>query len=216
MVRKSIVEMQIEALSQVMARILLHKRKGDRKAVQTEIHVAAQKLAGMDANAMMMLTDDSLIGLFTPDDGIEAGKALVAAAILREEAEIFEEEGKPEAAVNARRKSLRLYLEALIDEEYLRTREYPAQAESLLEKVEQKDGLPVSILRRLYRYHEAMGNYDRAEDRLFELQDQGYDRWRAEASAFFQRLVALPDERLEAGGLSRDEVEEGLAEVNAE
>lgn len=213
MVRKSIVELQIEALSQVMARIMMLKRKGDRKGVQTELHVATQKLAGMDASAMLMLTDDSLIGLFTPEGGLDAGKCLVAAAILREGAEAYDEDGKPDTAVNARRKSLRLYLEALIHEEYFRTRDYPKDVEALLAEVEEKDGLSVSILRRLYRYHEAMGEYARAEDRLFELKETGYEGWQRDAEAFFKRLLELPDERLEEGGLSRAEVEEGLEEV---
>jgi hypothetical protein len=214
MVRKSIIELQIEALGHVMARILLHKRKGDRKAVETEIHVAAQKLSGMDANSMLLLTDDSLVGLFTPEEGLDAGKSLLAAALLREEAEVLEEDGRPEAAVGARRKALRLYVEALTVEEYLRTREYPKALEALLAEVEEKDGLPVSILGRLFRYHEVMGQYARAEDRLFELQDLGYERWQPDAEAFFRRLHTLSDEKLTAGGLSRGEVEEGLAEVS--
>ncbi len=213
MVRKSIIELQMEALGQVMARIVLLKRKGERKGVETEIHVAAQKLAGMDANAMLMLTDDSLVGLFSPDDGLDAGKSLLAAALLREEAEVLDESGKPEAAAGARRKALRLYLEALIHEEYFRTRDYPHDVEALLEQVEEKDGLPVSILRRLTRYHEAMGEFARAEDRLFELRERGVESWQEDARDFFQRLAAHPDDRLEAGGLSREEVEGGLDEV---
>lgn len=213
MVRKSIVEIQIEALGHVMSRIMLLKQKGDRKAIKTELHVAAQKLSGMDANSMLLLTDDSLVGIFTPDEGLEAGKSLIAAAILAEEAEVLDDDGKAEAAIGARRKSLRLYLEALIADDYLRTREYPETAEALLKKVEEQDGLPASILRRLTRYHEAMGEYARAEDRLFELKETGYARWPKEGAEFFNRLLALTDERLEAGGLSREEVKEGLEEV---
>jgi len=89
--------------------------------------------------------------------GIEAGKSLLAAALLREEAEVLDAEGKPEAAAGARRKSLRLYIEALIADDYLRTRDYPKDAEAMLAHVEELDGLPATILRRLYRYHEAMG-----------------------------------------------------------
>jgi hypothetical protein len=213
MVRKSIIELQIEALGQVMARIMVLKRKGDRKGVLTELHVAAQKLSGMDANAMLLLTDDSLVGLFTPSDGFEAGKGLLAASILKQEAEVLEEDGQNEMAASARRKSLRLYLEALIHEEFLRSLEFPQEAEALLEEVEEKDGLTASMLRRVYRYHEAMGQFARAEDRLFELREAGFDRWRPEAEAFFKRLLALPDERLQAGGLSREEAQEGLEEI---
>lgn len=213
MVRKSFLEIQIEMLGQMMARILVMKRKGDRKGVQTEIHVTAQKLAGMEIDAMRRLTDDSLIGLFTPSDGLDAGKCLLAGALLREEAEVLDEEGDAAAAASARRKALRLYLEALIANEFLRTRDYPREVEALLEQVEEQDGLSGPMVRLTYRYHEAMGDFDRAEDRLFELREIGGPDWREEAEGFFRRLLALDDERLEAGGLSRIEVEEGLEEV---
>lgn len=52
------------------------------------------------------------------------------------------------------------------------------------------------------------GRLDAAEDLLYELREIE-DAGLHEGLAFYDRLAELPDETLEAGGLSRAELEEG-------
>lgn len=56
------------------------------------------------------------------------------------------------------------------------------------------------------------GRYGEAEDLLFD-QMQYSDKYIELASDFYQRLNALSDEQLEAGGFSRDEIYDGYVEI---
>jgi tetratricopeptide (TPR) repeat protein len=67
----------------------------------------------------------------------------------------------------------------------------------------------------LARLHEALGQYGDAEDIVFEILDDDPDSTAAvdHGIAFYQRLLALTDEELEAGNLPRDEVRAAFAEL---
>lgn len=60
---------------------------------------------------------------------------------------------------------------------------------------------------------EARGRYDAAEDELFALVDAGFPDAVALGLGFYDRMRALPDDVLEAGGLPRDEVEQGAIDL---
>ena len=89
-------------------------------------------------------------------------------------------------------------------------------AADLLERAEE---LELSASQRLAvaRMLEALGRYADAEDALFELIDERPDDPGPvdEAIAFCQRLRPLEPEELEAGGLTRQEVDDTLAELLA-
>ena len=57
-----------------------------------------------------------------------------------------------------------------------------------------------------------IGEFGRAEDALYETQDE-YPDWPAEAEGFYRRLLKLPDDALIRGGLPREEVVQGLEEA---
>jgi hypothetical protein len=76
--------------------------------------------------------------------------------------------------------------------------------------------LPPDALQRLLPYYERAGRYADAEDVLYELlaetRAQGEAAFRSAADAgdaLYRRLLARTDAQLEAGGLPREEVEEG-------
>ena len=69
--------------------------------------------------------------------------------------------------------------------------------------------LPVESKQLLLEWHEAERRYDLAENVLFELMEDDV-LTKADSDDFYSRLLLLPEESLEAGGLPRDEVIEGL------
>jgi tetratricopeptide (TPR) repeat protein len=72
--------------------------------------------------------------------------------------------------------------------------------------------LPPALLRRLVTLYTRAGRYAEAENWLFRLlADSPGDV--AVARAFYEGLLVLPDDALEAGGLPRGEVYEGLSEL---
>ena len=215
MVRKGHLERQIEALGMVLAKLLGLKQTNDVAGAQAVIRDACRQLAGMNLDTVNSLNDEALLGLFTAGGALDAGKSVVVATLLGEQAELHEAQGRTAQAHAADRKALMLFAEALLYEDSLRTPEHQARIDALAARLPD-DALPASLQHRLFRYHEATGNYARAEDTLFALRERiDDDSIRQEAAAFYRRLLALPDDALSAGGLPRDEVEEGLAEAEA-
>ncbi|MFL5697429.1 MAG: DUF6483 family protein, partial [Ktedonobacteraceae bacterium] len=82
--------------------------------------------------------------------------------------------------------------------------------------------LPLKTKIKIFRYFEKMGSYARAEDVLFEMVE-GEEKEKEPADnevieqgiAFYNRLLKKSDTDLKAGNLSREEVEEGLAQLES-
>jgi len=90
------------------------------------------------------------------------------------------------------------------------------RAEHLLTELETID-LPRDTILRLFRYRAATGRFAEAENALFDLveRDLANSAVIDEGRAFYRRLLDLEAEQLAAGELPRDEVNDGLAELEA-
>ena len=217
MVRKSYIERQVEMLGQVLARVLGLKERGDASGALDAVRAGGRQLAGMDLDTLARLSDEAVLSLLTsPQTGVlDAGKAVIAAALLDEQAQIRESQGETNAARAARSKAAVLLSEALVQEKELRApfRERFANLAAALAT----GGGPVTagLLRHLARGHEALGDFGHAEDALIALRETGDSDAADAARAFYERLLTLPDAELVRGGLPRDEVQEGLASFPA-
>ena len=215
MLRKGYLERQMEGLAEVIAKVLRLKESNDYGGALTEVRLACKKLSGMDIDTMIALPDETLLSLFTSGYGGQGvARCFVAAALLRAQADLHEHEGRADAARRGYEKALLLFLESLLREEDLRTDQYRAHIEGLKTKLSDSD-LPATVQYRLFCYHELLGDFGHAEDALYALREADYPDAAAEAAAFYRRLLEKPDAELIAGGLPRDEVKEGLADVEA-
>jgi tetratricopeptide (TPR) repeat protein len=160
-----------------------------------------------------VLDDGQLIDLLTSGSNPDLRRVALALQLLTAEADLYRGAGQAgEAALRYRRAvalagCLAARSERLLDRDL---------AEGLLERAGE---LALSDDQRLAvaRVLEALGRYADAEDALFELIDERPDDPGPvdEAIAFCQRLRPLEPEELEAGGLTRQEVDSTLAELLA-
>lgn len=213
MLRKGFVERQIEALGLALAVVFRLKERGNLAEASHELRTAGKRFTGMDTFALARLSDESLLAFLSSGDEPDAGRYILASAILREHASLLELQGQKPEADSARSKSLTLLLEAMLLGDWFRTKERRQTVESLLVDLKETE-LPSATHRRLFRYFEATGEFGRAEDALYEFQDTDPE-WRSEARDFYARLLQLPDATLERGGLPRNEVTAGMEEASA-
>lgn len=77
--------------------------------------------------------------------------------------------------------------------------------------------LYLSAQMNLITFHQAAGSFSKGEDALFRVLDvvPGQPEVIARGVAFFEALLELSDETLEAGDLPRDEIEDSLSELRA-
>lgn len=157
------------------------------------------------------LSAEELVRMLTQQGVLQTDKVVLAAALLKEEAAIYEEMGKKDTSRSYQLKSLYLYLVANQAEPNESAHKFIAE---LLNNVDTAE-LDLDAQRLLIPYFEASGSFSRAEDLLFKLLEMKHDdTLRQEGIAMYERLLQLSDAELEAGNLPRKEVQDALNELS--
>lgn len=171
---------------------------------------ASKRSTGSGLQLLKALPDEQLVALLGGEGGLDAGKALLLAELLNLAAGVYDEQPDDGSSAGLSSKALRLYLEAFAaDPELLE--HYAPRLEGLEAKLSDYT-LPAELERQRFAYYTRQGIYAKAEDSLFELLDRG-EAELSSAEDFYRELERRSDAELRAGGLPREEVEEGLANV---
>jgi hypothetical protein len=202
---------QIEQVGQMLAHILRLAKGGRADEALGMFDEAYRPLLGIGTRVVAALDDAQLVDLLVSGSNPDMRRVAMALELLKAEADLYAGIGQAtDAAVRYRRAvalagCLAARSERLLDAEL---------AGDLLARAEE---LALSPGQRLAvaRVLEALGRYADAEDALFELiEERPDDPEPVEAAiAFCQRLRPLEPARLEAGGLSLEEVNATLAEL---
>ena len=195
----------IEQLGVVIARIIYLKRNGQYDEAEAALSRAAQNLLGFDMALLRRLTDEGIAELLRRPDPSDVGQLLAAAELLREQGEIDAQRGGPDTDYDCNHKALSLYLEC-----YLHAADLTAKVAALVGAL-RPYFLPVATRRKLAAYYERAGDFAQAENLTHLLMEDGAAGAWEDGLAFYARLAARSDEELAAGGLPRDEMEEGHA-----
>lgn len=217
MINKDYILRMAEKFGRALA-IILHLReynKHEEALIYTD-DVLLQ-MTGLTSNFINSVSDDMLIQAISPLGVLNVDKCLWIAVLLKAEGEIYEEMEKNNESYYRYLKSLVLYLLALSHEATMRDTTMYSDMEELLNKLEDYE-LPLSMKEKLFPYFEQIGKYDKAEDILFEVieADTTNKAFVERGLAFYMRLQTKNDADLLQGNLSRQEVAEGLAQLEAQ
>jgi hypothetical protein len=201
----------IHQLAQVIAKVLKLSEVKRHDAALEEIQASSKVLLGMDLRLLTTLSDAEFIRLLSLGERFDVEKCIVAAELLHLTGAVNERQGDETGAYRCFTTSLSLFLELLFRESETLPKEYFDEIDVLIGKLASYE-LPSGLLGKLFRFHEIVGKYDRAENILFDLihQDSAFG---AEGVRFFERLRTKSNEELERGNLPRHEVEAGLLEL---
>ncbi len=168
-----------------------------------------QRVTGLDSALLHRLPSADLLLLLGPTGARSVEKCLQCAELFSAEDALLRAQGTPDPEVAY--KALTLYLNALGTEPGL-VAHYGASIDDLAARLDY--ALPSETLSGFVEVYAGAGRYAEAENWLYRwgALEPGAARTRTEA--FYRDLLALSDEQLEAGGLPRDEVEEGLAALS--
>ncbi len=172
---------------------------------------------GLTSGLINTASEEMLLHLLSPTGVLNVEKCLWVALLLKAEGDIYLELGKPEESYHRHLKSLNLFLEVLL-QHYELDLDLMIATEELLRNLEEYE-LPFKTTGKLFRYYEQSGRYARAEDTLFEMVEAQGEGTAASVDvieqglAFYHRLLKKSNADLQAGNLTRQEVEEGLAEL---
>ena len=214
MINKDYILRMAEKFGRALA-IILHLReynKHEEALIYTDDVLL--RMTGLTSSFINSVSDDMLIQAISPLGMLNVDKCLWIAVLLKAEGEIYDELGNSNESYYRYLKSLHLYLLALSHEATMQETELFSDIEELIHKLEDYE-LPLATKEKLLSYFERIGNYDKAENVLFEVieAEPQNTAFFDEGIAFYTRLRAKSDADLLAGNFSREEAEEGLAQL---
>ncbi len=207
----------VEQLAKTLGVVLTLKKARRFDEAELAIAEAAKNLVGLDVQTLLAIPVDQILTLFSPGGNLDAGKCIVVAELLYEHGEIRSRPGEEETAYHARIRALSLLLEVSGRESLERIPDagrYLRRIEALTEALSAYPPVP-AVQKKLVFHHERQGDFADAEDVLFELVDAGHEDVIAPGIELYQRLLAKSDDELERGKLPREEVEDGLSQLQS-
>lgn len=187
-------------------RAVIRAREEEPEAEMEAIADGLRGLVGGTVDTLARMPPAALRPLFLDGDRIEADKAIAVAWLLDAAARL---QADPSAAYRLRVAAVGIHTLAL---EQAPPGQPSADLDERVRRVHLRR-LGASTLATLLRHYEALDRFDRAEDIVFAWIEVDRDPGLAAGRGLYEHLWSLPDARLRAGGLSSQEVLEGLAEL---
>ena len=215
MINKDYILRMAERFGRSLAIILRLREYNKHEEALLYIDELFLQTTGLTTGFINSASEEMLLNLISPLGVLNVEKCLWMAVLLQEEGSIYEELGKSNESYYRYLKSLHLLLEVALRNSDVKDFDIAMAIEDILNKLAEYE-LPLKTKSKIFCYFEKMGSYGRAEDVLFEMVEgeEPVDNEMIEQGiAFYKRLLQKSDAELKAGNLSREEVEEGLAQL---
>ncbi len=141
----------IRQFTSALARIPGFKNALQYPQALEAIDQAYQELFGVNSRFVLILSEKDLLGLMKSGRALDADKAIVMAGLLREEAECYERQGRPEESRPRNLKALNLLLEAFLSGRETSFPDLGSRIEELAVKL-REEGLSVEARERLSQF----------------------------------------------------------------
>lgn len=216
MLKQDYILRLIEQVSQAFGRLTARVRTGDPALVRQEVDEALKDLTGLSFDVLDSLPLPAVLTILDSHSEPNPARILAIAECSFVRAQLADAVDQSELALRTRVTALTLYLEALTLFRHEAVAAAERRTEELIADLETVDLPPETVL-RLFRFRAATGRFADAENALFELLERDFagPEVIGEGQTFYRRLLTLDDTELEAGNLPRDEVVDGLAELEA-
>jgi len=195
--------------------ILLHLRERSQFE-EALIHMDDLYLnsLGLTIGFVNSISEEVLLTLISTLGAMDSEKCLWVALLLKTEGDIYDDQGKSDEAYYRYVKSLYFSIEVVLHTTNLDGLTILNEIEDMLNILEEYE-LPLKTKNQLFRYYERLGNYDKAEDALFDIAEMKNDNFNmlASGTTFYERLLSKSNADLAAGNFSREEAKEGLSEL---
>jgi hypothetical protein len=203
----------IAQMTEAIGQVLRLRQEQKHEEALIVIDELLEKHFRLNGKLVRSLSEEDLIRLMSKNGIPDTDQLQAVALLIKQEAILRDEMGMEAESFALNVRSLRLFIRLSLMEAEPSIVRPEEQIEELLEALAPYE-LPDSAKRLLMEWHESQGRYDKTEDVMHELLESGA-LTAAEAAAAYERLLGMSDERLEAGGLPRTEIEEALSALEA-
>ncbi len=208
MFRKDYLMGMIEDMTSMIAKAFGLKEQKKYTEALWELDDLMRKNFRLNSELVNRMPTNEIIEMFRVGSTVEVDQLQGLARMLRAESDIYEASEKPEDAVVRRIKALHLFLYSAVNGADRSLLNYPEHVDELLDQLEEYV-LPAAVEKLMVEYEEQEGYYDNAADALQRLNELDATEGMATGAALYERLHLKTDEQLEAGGITRADVEEG-------
>jgi hypothetical protein len=215
-VRTDYILRLLQQLAQLLARVMGLRRSGKHEDAIALLDEGCTQIFGFDTRVAVAIGTADLLALLKDKYGSTLRSSLVLAELLASVGATRVEQGSSEGGALVFRRALSLVLAAVQSSEA--SADDVDAASRLTDELRRSIGdsrIPIDELAIAARLHERAGAFASAEDAHFVLVRRASSNARAETRAFYERLLARPEDELERGGLPREEVQEGLRALAA-
>lgn len=218
MLRKDYLTRMIEEMTEAVGSMLGLRREQKNEQALEKLDGLLKRNFRMSEQMLRSLPPEELITLFRQRGGVDAESLQLVARMLQENGEIRENMGEAGEAAAVRIKALHLYLYAALNGGSRELVDYPQRIAELTERLE-RYRLPADAERLILLYEESEGRYVEAEDAMYRMLNASPEDdpdALEEGRMFYARLAQLDEATLQAGGLTREELQEGIEALQGE
>lgn len=202
----------INQMSVAFGALMGLKQQGKHEEALQVIDDWMSKELRLRARLALGLSDEDLMKMFSSGDRVDAEAIAAIATCLQEEGDVLADMGRPAESLPRLEKALRLIGYVLRTHGPVEGLDLERRMERLTTGPARAEGT-ASTLRAAWEWQEYAGRFADAENSLYDLFDVG-DADSAEGLAFYGRLQRLDDDALGLGGLSHEELGEGIRQWN--
>ncbi len=218
MYQRDYIMRQIEFMVQVIQRVSGLAAEKRYQTALTVIDESLRDLFGLNGTLITRLFGREPLSQLSFGEAADMTQAkfIAAAALLQKAGEIQAEQGAEPESFASFASALELLLTALLNHDGSSLPEYAPEVAEIT-AVLNPYHLPTHLNQLLLRYYHKAGQFDQAENVLFEMlaQEPGDESIRNLGITFYQLILKESDAHLEAGNLPREEAEASLAELLA-
>ncbi len=206
---------QIEQMTVVLHRILFNKEHIPLEDAQQQLDEVSRHLLGLNIRSLQALSSKDILDLLSYHGSLDTAKALVLSDMFAGQGDLLQRHDQTDEAYYAYLKSVDLLLHLSLSPEVEPMDEVNDEITSRLnQSLERLQGwiIPEEIKRLLFAHYEKQGNYAKVEDILFHYMEDhpGQSVVLEQGVIFYEKLMAMEEELLQAGNFSKEEAFEGL------
>lgn len=206
---------QIEQMTVVLHRILFNKEHIPLEDAQQELDEASRHLLGLNIRSLQALSSKDILDLLSYHGSLDTAKALVLSDMFAGQGDLLQRHDQTDEVYYAYLKSADLLLHLSLSPEVEPMDEVNDEIKSRLnQSLERLQGwiIPEEIKLLLFAHYEKQGNYAKVEDILFHYMEDhpGQSVVLEQGVIFYEKLMAMEEELLQAGNFSKEEAFDGL------
>ena len=218
MIRRDYILRMIEEFMQALSRMRALKQGQRWAEAGDELDAEFKQLIGDNVQSISRLSETDLLARLMQGGPTHLirDKTLMLTTLLTEAGDVAGAEGREAESRECYLKALHLLLDVLSRDEVFECPAFVPKVEMLIAAL-RSSPLPIRTQAMLMQHYERTGEYGKAEDALFALLDAELDNQAIVefGITFYQLLLAQSDATLDAAGLPRSEVEDGVKQLRA-